>query len=144
MGTVTICEECSGYGRIPIPGPDENHPPKCLWCHGTGKTTNKIERRKSMNKEQYYIVVINEDGAVSVTENSAEDITGLFNPRGDWDAEIDPGTCNEEMPEQADPNYWGDKTVLIIKGKIVIPKPIPAINNPIALIDLIGLLFPIK
>ena len=78
-----------------------------------------------MNKEKYYIIEISEDGDISVTENSAEDIKKLINTDKEaWDAEIVSDTCNDEMPASGDPNYWGDKRILIIKGKIVTPKPI--------------------
>lgn len=78
-----------------------------------------------MSKEQYFIIEINEDGEVSVYANTAEDMAKLININleEDLDAEIDANECNETIPEDADPNCW-EKSILIIKGKVVAPRPV--------------------
>ena len=81
-----------------------------------------------MDLAKYYIIEINEDGEVRVSENTAEDMKKLLNSDpDDWDAEIDAEACNIAMPKESDPQYWGDNRILIIKGKIVAPEVVTRI-----------------
>ena len=85
-----------------------------------------------MTEEKYYIVEINEDGDISVYENSAEDMQVLINNEdedyyGEGIPEIDANDCNKTIPDDADPACW-TKKILIIKGHIVVPKAVTKIT----------------
>ena len=69
----------------------------------------------------YFIIRSNADGEVSVNIMDKEDLLEAINPDCDGYSEIEEVLTEENLDDNNDPNYWGDKT-LIIKGEIVIPK----------------------
>ncbi len=82
-----------------------------------------------MSEEKYYIIEVSEDGYISVTENSPEDIAKLINVEDEsWEQEIVETECNSYMPNVSDPKDWS-KRILIIKGKIVAPKGVTMVTK---------------
>jgi hypothetical protein len=65
-----------------------------------------------------YFVINNSGGDTTVTQYTHAELLDELNG-GDW------GSCYtflDSIPTQNDTNYWGEGTVLIIKGAIVTPE----------------------
>jgi hypothetical protein len=78
-----------------------------------------------MDTENYYVLIVNEDGEVFISGEKKEEIGELINEYGGIDACAD----SEYLDNNSDLAYWGEKSVLIIKGKIVTPKPKKIIDS---------------
>lgn len=75
------------------------------------------------NKEETYFTISNSDGDTYVYEATKE---SLLKELDEGDLSID--EILTEIPESNDTNYWGGKT-LIIKGEIVVPKPVTVVEK---------------
>jgi len=70
-----------------------------------------------------YFVIKNSDGNTTVDIYSKEEIQSVINPNefGDFPYGTNETLTEDELKEEYDTNYWKNK-LLIIKGKVVIPK----------------------
>jgi len=65
-----------------------------------------------------YFIITNSDGDTTVTPYTHKELVDELND-GEWG---DSYTFLDSMPTEKDTNYWGEGTVLIIKGAIVSPE----------------------
>ena len=72
------------------------------------------EEPKPTNMNETYFIIRNSDGDTTVRAVSKEQLLRDIN-----DGEF--GNVLSELPENSDTNYWGED-VLIIKGKMIVPK----------------------
>ena len=72
---------------------------------------------------KYFVISVSEDGDVSVTQHTKEELEREMNEHG-WP---DPEICRDDTG--GDPQEWGEKRYLIIKGEIVKPRPIEVVKQ---------------
>lgn len=76
-----------------------------------------------------YFVIFNSDGDTTITPYSKEDLERDLNDQA-WGADV---TFVEELGTlkgyDLDTNYWGESTVLIIKGEITLPNEKKVVTN---------------
>lgn len=77
-----------------------------------------------MEEEKYYVISTSADG-IYVHEMTKEH---LLKELGEDASGFDPHDVLDEIPSDADPDYWGD-SLLIIKGKVVSPKAVTAVTS---------------
>lgn len=74
---------------------------------------------------KYFVISISEDGDIRITEHSKKELERQMSGEDGYPAADD---IREEIGE-ADPNYWGSKGTLIIKGEIVQPKAVEVVKR---------------
>jgi len=72
----------------------------------------------------YFVVWADPDGGCRITELTEEELLKRLNDDGDYP----PDKIRSDLDER-DPDYWGDKRVLIIKGDIVVPKAVETVTK---------------
>jgi len=69
--------------------------------------------------DSYFVIFCSEDGETCVTQLEQDELLRRLSDNYYGTSAFLPGIGN------ANPAYWGD-TLLIIKGKVVVPKELPA------------------
>lgn len=78
---------------------------------------------KSESEEMYFIIC-NSDGETTVDQVSKEELKKRID--GSWYGALE--DVLKAVPRNADTNYWDGK-ILIIKGKVVCPKPVKVVER---------------
>ena len=72
----------------------------------------------------YFAITCSEDGDIRIHQYNHNDLTKLINDENNFD------TANfMENITIKNPQYWEPNSILIIKGKIIIPKPVKVIEQ---------------
>jgi len=71
----------------------------------------------------YFLFHISEDGDLSIEKMNKDELLSRINENYYGDISF-----HYEIPEESDPNYW-EKRALIIKGRIVFPKPVQLVEK---------------
>lgn len=70
-----------------------------------------------------YFLVTSSNGEIRIHEGSSEEILSYLETDEDSGEFVDSAFgSGEQFP--ADPMYWGDNRVMIIKGEVVTPRPV--------------------
>lgn len=71
----------------------------------------------------YFVISCNEDGEIRVHSFSEKELLKELNAEpGDGFCSLDEIKTTFNDKDDYDPNYWGNRACLIIKGEIVVPK----------------------
>ena len=74
----------------------------------------------------YFAITCSEDGDIEIKEYNHDDLTKFINDEkeGDFDTVDFMKTITDKNPQ-----YWGPNSILIIKGEIMVPKPVKIIEQ---------------
>jgi hypothetical protein len=81
-------------------------------------------------KDEYFVLFGSDDGEPSLHQMSKKEILELFNPNRDGEYEYGHRTALAQLPEDLDlQGNFGDDSMIIIKGEIVVPKSIKVVTQ---------------
>ena len=76
----------------------------------------------------YVVITASEDGDIRVKKYTQEELTKFINDEEEGDFDTDDFVNGKMLESNSDPMYWGGNSILIIKGKIIIPKPVKIVS----------------
>ena len=77
-------------------------------------------------KQMYIVIRCSENGDVTVEQYNKKDLTELINDQEEEN--FDTHNFMKKITDK-DPQYWGPDNILIIKGEIIVPKPVKVIEQ---------------
>ena len=80
--------------------------------------------------EEQYFVITQSDGDVNIDAITRSELEQRLRKDEDGDCYYGSNIVfKKNILEHGVPSYWGDRSVLIIKGKIVVPEPVSVVET---------------
>lgn len=76
----------------------------------------------------YIVVTASEDGDIRIKKYIQKELTEFINDEEEGNFDTDDFVTGKMVETNPDPMYWGGNSILIIKGKIVVPKPVKIVS----------------
>ena len=76
----------------------------------------------------YIVITASEDGDIRISKFDKAALGKMINDIEEGDYNTDDFMTEKDLRTNPDPMYWGPNKILIVKGKIVVPKPVKIVS----------------
>lgn len=99
-------------------------------AHLSSFSKGEINGRIGMRKDAtYFVILADDDGDFYFTLETEDDLLKRLNPDEYGDAELEAATVLDVIPDMTAMKHWPSGFVLIIRGEIVVPKPVEVVTR---------------
>jgi hypothetical protein len=77
----------------------------------------------------YIVIQTTGDGDIRINKYSKDELTKFINDEEEGDFDTADFVTDKRLEKESDPIYWGENSILIIKGELVVPKPVKIVEQ---------------